>query len=111
MAKRIKSTKSKSSITSSKKKSSTKLKTKVLTEEVQVQVVNEEPEVHATSEEEDLKAEAIGRLKVYLNRAAESLMSIKSDAGINSILAPDQVGQLNTVREIVTGLVKSLPKN
>lgn len=110
MAKRIKSTKSKSSITSSKKKSSTKLKTKVLTEEVQVQVVNEEPEVHATSEE-DLKAEAIGRLKVYLNRAAESLMSIKSDAGINSILAPDQVGQLNTVREIVTGLVKSLPKN
>lgn len=110
MAKKVKSTKSKSSTTSSKKKSSTKLKTKVLTEEVQVQVVNEEPKVQVPSED-DLKAEAIGRLKVYLNRAAESLMSIKSDAGIASALASDQVGQLNTVREIITGLVKSLPKD
>lgn len=110
MAKKVKSTKSKSSTTSSKKKSSTKLRTKVLTEEVQVQVVNEEPKVQVPSEG-DLKAEAIGRLKVYLNRAAESLMSIKSDVMINPILAPDQIGQLNTVREIVTGLVKSLPKN
>lgn len=109
MVKKAKSTKSKSSATSS-KKSSTKLRTKVLTEEIQVRVVNENSDLHE-SDEEIMRSESLRRFKVYLNRAAESLMSIKSDVGIASILAPDQVGQLNTVREIITGLVRSLPKD
>lgn len=110
MVKKVKSTKSKSSATSSKKKSSTKLKNKVLTEEIQVQVVNEDSDLHE-SDEEIMRSKSLRRFKVYLNRAAESLMSIKSDVVIASILAPDQVGQLNTVREIITGLVRSLPKD